>query len=616
MPRAELSVADPRVIEVETAYSEKELIKLIPGTRWDAESRVWSAPLAWSTCVTLRGVFGDTLVVGPRLDAAVWEERRARVDPALALRDLDEWPADRPDPGFDPRTFSFQRVGAYFLCVAGDALLGDEMGAGKTVQVVQALDLLGPDALPTLVVCPNSVKTNWHRHVLEWLPDAATPYVVAGGAVGRRKIIETARRDPRAVVIVNIEAVRLLSRLAPYGSIKLLRCRECDPRHGDETVTATRCEVHRKELNEFGFRTVVLDEAHRTKDPKSKQTRAVWAVMHGPSVTRRWALTGTPVANHVGDLWSVMHGVAPREYPTRSRFVDRYALQSWNNFGGLDIVGVNPLTRDEFFRTLDPRFRRMMKVRVLPQLPPKVYETRYVELSPKQLRAYREIEEGAITQLDDGEVLVAANNLVARTRMIQFSSAYAEIEPVTQRVRLAEPSPKVDELIAVIDDVGGRPLAACAESRQLIELASARLTKLGVPHDLIVGGMSEDERRVVLDRFADGRTRVVLFTMQAGGTGVDGLQHADVLVRLQRSWSMLLNAQTEDRVHRVGSERHRSVTIIDVVAGDTVEETVQLPRLAEKRRRLDEITRDGEWYRDAALVAEYNRVLNSDLGEP
>src|SRR5690606_32447763 len=95
-------------------------------------------------------------------------------------------------------------------------------------------------------------------------------------------------------------------------------------------VTPTRCEVHSKELNEMPFQTVILDEAHRIKEPTAKQTRACWQVMTAPDVKQVWALTGTPIANHVGDLWSIMHGVAPHEYTSKSEFVDRYAQFTWN----------------------------------------------------------------------------------------------------------------------------------------------------------------------------------------------------------------------------------------------------------------------------------------------
>lgn len=629
---------DDETLYVNTAWQERELIAQVPGLNWNDKLRAWVGPVSWAACVVLRGVFGVGLHVGERLNDWARRERDVRVDPTMNLRDLEDWPKEWAHGAVyqraDRRLHGFQEVGAYFGLVAGDCLISDAMGLGKTVTTIAILASAGlrSVALPALVICPNSVKSVWKRHVLEWLP-GVTPYVVGGGAVDRRKVLDAAKADPTAVVIINIEAVRLLSRSAPYGSVRLKRCRECDKAHGDPDLPMTRCEVHPKPLNGFGFKTVVLDEAHKIKNPESIQTRACWAVMHDPSVERRIALTGTPIANHVGDLWSIMHGVARRDFPVKGRFTDRFALTSWGRNGGLEIVGVHPERRDEFFRILDPRFRRMTKDRVLDQLPPKVYSTRFVELSPKAMKAYREIEKGNLTVLDDGQLLVAANNLVGRTRLIQFASSYAELvsdprpnDPDHMRVLLSEPSPKVDALVEIIEDIGDKPFVAVAESRQLVQLAANRLAKVGIKHALLVGGMTDDERAAVIQRLRDGYVRVLLFTAQAGGTGVDGMQCVDTLVRLQRSWSMVTNVQVEDRVHRIGSETHDSVNIIDVVAEGTVEQTIQLPRLEEKLLRLLEITRDRAELRRAVdidgtavvlrarLDNEERRILGSDLG--
>jgi SNF2 family DNA or RNA helicase len=455
--------------------------------------------------------------------------------------------------------------------------------------------------------------------------------VIAGSAAVKRRLFEgPARQRDDALVIINIEAVRLHSRLAPYGSVRLARCRTCDKAHGDPQLPTSRCEAHHKELNDIPFKTVVLDEAHRIKDPTSKQTRAVWAVGHMPSVRRRWAATGTPVANDPSDLWPIMHFVAPYEYPSKGQYVDRYCLMGWTNDGGAAVVGINPEHRDEFFSVLDPRYRRMPKALVLPQLPPKVRSIRTVQMSPKQAKAYKEIEKGLLTQLDDGSLLVAPNDLVAQVRLLQLASSYCEITHTgvydewgreKLEVLLREPSPKVDELMLILEELipEGHQVAVSAESRKLIELASARLEKTGIKHSKIVGGLTQFERDFQLERFQDGVNRVMLFTLKAGGTGLN-MQAADTMVCLQRSWSLIDNYQGEDRIHRIGSERHESIHIIDVVTENTVEDRVQIPRLLDKMARLEEITRDR-----AVLIAagkstdeldhEWTRILQTNLGQ-
>lgn len=620
MPHVELD-AERGVIWFQTTWNQKDLVRQVPGARWDAEHKRWTAPLTWTSVTVARGVFGGQLTVGPELTDWAWREYHDRVMPALELRDalvplddgspehrlVDSWVGRDGKRGL----YEFQAAGTQFMLRAESGLLGDEMGAGKTPQtlsVMRAHQTLDGTGLPALVICPNSVKHHWQNDALTWLPEA-TPYVVEGSAAQRRKVLKAALQDRTALVIINIESVRLFTRLAPYGSVKLTRCRECDPRHGDEGIKASRCEVHRKELNEFDFKTVVLDEAHRVKDPKAKQTRAIWYVGHQPGVRWRWALTGTPIANHPGDLWSVMHLVAPDEYPTRSTHVDRFCLMSWNAFGGMDVVGVRPDTRDELFKVLDPRFRRMLKAIVLPQLPPKVREVRYAEMSTPQARAYRELGTQLRTRLPDGQLLVATNQLVAKTRLMQFAAASVtvdkpDVDDVSSwRVTLREPSPKLDVLDEVLDELGlaafdyvGAPVLIAAEHLDMITLICARLDQHGIRHAKITGEVAPIDRQRALDALNTGSIRALVFTGKAGGVGLN-MSAADTLINVQRSWSLVDERQKEDRNHRVGSERHDSVRIIDIVTRDTVEED-QITRLHEKLLRLDEITRDR-----AALLA-------------
>jgi SNF2 family DNA or RNA helicase len=491
------------------------------------------------------------------------------------------------------------------------------------LSALRALEEINHGALPALVIAPNSVKQHWANKTPEWAP-TAVPYVVEGNVTQRRKVLTEAKKDPNALVIINIEALRQFSRLAPYGSVRLKRCQTCDSR-GGEDIKAASCEVHPKELNGFGFKTVICDEAHRCKDPKSKQTRAWWAIAHDPSVTRRWAMTGTPIAQHVGDLWSIMHGVAPYDFPIKSKFIERYALTSWNAFGGLDIVGVKPDTRHELYAILDPHFRRMTKSLVLPQLPKKIRETRYVEMSPAQRKMYKEMARDLLTTTPDGQLLITPNQLSAQIRLSQMAAASIHIEkpdeddPTTWVWTLKNPSPKLDEFEKVLEDLGDAPCVVCAEHKQLINLAAERLEKLKVPYALITGDISQFDRARALQFLNERKIKALLFTAKAGGTGLD-MSAADTIIMLQRPWSMVDNLQAEDRVHRIGSEIHEAIRVIDIVMIDSIEET-QIERFYVKQARMEEITRDRDRLRAAGidtsmLDAELDKIMKSDLGTP
>lgn len=597
-------------IRVDTSWNEKELIKQVPGARWSTQDKCWYLQLQWASCVILQGVFKADLSIGNDLMKWGWEKRK-HINRLLEMRAWTEpfgWLAQ------DSRLYPFQAVGARFLRRVGElgAILGDEMGTGKTIQVLASLNEMSlDDALPALVVCPNSVKTNWAKEALKWLP-SCTPYVITGGPAQRKKIIQTAAMDPKALIIANYEALRALTRLAPYGSTRLKKCRVCDPKAGEEAVTTTRCQVHPRELNNIKFRTIVIDEAHKIKDPQSQQTRAVWAVAHGAHVVNCWGLTGTILANDPGDLWAVLHAIAPKEFPTKTGYVDRFCLQTWNAFGGLSIVGLNPANKEEFYKIFDPRWRRMPKDLVLDQLPPKIRTTRWVELSTAQRKMYKQFKDGLAANTEGG-VLVAPDGMIARMRQMQIASATPRVDGyeangTTPIVSLHDPSSKLDELEDVLEELGPKPVVICCESYKLLALAEKRLVKLKRSYGVIAGPVSEYERDLALRKFQDNELQTLLFTIQAGGTGLT-MTAADTIIFLQRSWSMINNKQAEDRVHRIGSEIHKSIHVIDIVARDTVEEG-QIASLTEKFMRLQEIARDR-----ATIMAAGGRVDELDAEE-
>lgn len=547
----ELADDDDQTIVFDAPYAFNTLIKEVGGT-WNKTDARWEIPASWAACVRARGVFGDTLRVGPRL--IEWaKEQRDSIENQNAIRDLE---VPRSTIGYDPRLYPHQMAGADFLFNSPSALLADQPGVGKSATLLTALSKT--TATPAIVICPASIKENWKREAEMWAPEV-NPYIVGGGAVSRTKILAKAAEDPKALVIINFESVRSHSRLAPYGSVALTSCDECTP-GGTPNLAASKCEKHPKELNKIPFETVIIDESHRLADPKSKQTRAVWAIAHAPNIKYRWAATGTPITNNPGDLWAILRAINPLSFPSKTKFIDRYCLVEHNPFGGIEIMGLKPDTSKEFFSIFDPMFRRMTKERVLKDLPPKIRTIRYAEMSTKQKKAYKEMESGFTAQLGDDWV-TANDHLTAAGRLVQLSSSFAEItkpdespdDPSTWTVKLTEPSNKVDAFMEIVEDFGpDYPLVACAESRQLIELTSARLTKQGIPHVLITGTQTQEQRTKALDDFQNGKVNILLFTIKAGGVGLT-MTRADTIVFLQRSWSMVDNLQAEDRCFASGT---------------------------------------------------------------
>jgi SNF2 family DNA or RNA helicase len=482
------------------------------------------------------------------------------------------------ESGSELKLKPYQQADVAFLATAGQALLANEPGLGKTASLIRTLQVLKaacdhtggtPESpFPALVICPNSLKiTVWLRELEKWAPELSA-MVIDGSAGARRKQFAL----PAEIYIMNWDLLRYHSKLAAYGQTEL-----------------TDAQKEPKELNGFGQQAVILDEAHHMLHPQSQQTRAAWAVMK--EARYRYALTGTPVGDHVGDLWGILHGLIPEGFPGKTRYMDRYALTTWGIWGGIEVLGIRPDTAEEFRRVTEPVMRRMLKKAVLPQLPPKLPTAfRHTPMSPKQAKAYKQMQEEMAARLDE-DILVAADPLSKLTRLLQLAAASAEITE-DGRVQLTTPSSKVDDLVELLEELGDEPLVVAAVSRQLINLAAARLEKEKISFGLVTGGQDMLERDTAISRFQSGKIRVILFTL---GTGAEGLTltRASKLLFMQESWRTLENQQAEDRIYRIGSEHHSSIQIIKQITPGTIEEA-KIQVLEGKLKRVEEVIRDRE----------------------
>jgi SNF2 family DNA or RNA helicase len=586
VPKVSLSPTDPTRLVIDTQFADRYQIKQLPGSRF--KDGQWNAPLSWASCVILRELFGDGLEIDEAIYDWARDEQQRRIEPALYWRERTEtndWSPRlaRADVSLRP----FQRAGIRFLATAGNAFLGETMGSGKTAQVIRALMLLRergePDdeLWPMLVVCPNSIKLTWKREFSRWWPEIDVA-VVNGSIAERRRILA----EEHQVYVINYEGLRSHSRLAPYGAVRLRRCHVCDPELPEKLNPQHRCEWCPKELNLMHFATFTVDEAHRIKNALAKQTRAVWQV--GKRAGRRFALTGTPVGDTPDDMWPIMHLLAPHEFPDRGRYVDFFCQAGFNYFGAVEIMGLRPDHREAFFKIVDPRFRRLPKELILPQLPPIVRTTRELAMGPRQEKAYRSMERHMAALLDD-EILIAPNPLTKMTRLMQFASACGEIDEAGT-VQLIEPSNKIEAMHDVLEELGEAPLVVASESKKMAKLALASLERKGITCAIISGDQDVYQRNAAEQDFQSGRIRVLVCVVAAAGEGLT-LTTAGHLLWINRSWSMIKTKQMEDRVHRIGSEQHRVVEIIDLVSVGTVEYRL-LDVLEGKFERLQEIVRD------------------------
>lgn len=604
MARAELTADGSRIV-VECGYHERHLVEQLPGASYVKDR--WTVPASWAACTMLRGIFGKSLELGPELTAWAKQLRAERLDPADVLRDVLEIPVEEREgvqPALDAldaieadsplKLYPYQVADLAYLLTNGRALLTNEPGLGKTgvvIRTIQVMRELGMDPFPVVIVCPNSLKRLvWAAEFAQWAPEIDVS-VVDGGAATRRKQLAPGHD----VYVINYEALRLHSRMARFGGEEL-----------------TEAEAAPKELNALNPHTFVADEAHKLKDPHAKQTRAAWAVAQ--QAEYRIGMTGTPVANTIADLWSLLKLIEPTWFPARTKWLARYAVQTPGFWGGNIITGIRPDTKDELFRTINPLMRRVPKLAALPQLPPKLpRQYRETPMTPKQEKAYKQMERDMLAWLDQVEeeslnVKSAPTVLAQLTRLNQFASASSELLPphevkrerpdgtvetvMVQDVKLTAPSSKVDDLVDLLEEMGEAPLVVAAVSRQLIELAAERLDKENISYSLITGAQSTEERVSSVSRFQSGDVRVILLTLGAGATGIT-LTRADTMLFMQSSYSTIENQQAEDRIYRIGSEIHQSVRIIEQVTPNTVEGR-RLELLEAKGERIEEVIRDKE----------------------
>lgn len=505
----------------------KDLLRQIPGMKWHRGTDTWRAPLSWATAQAARAVLGGRMELAE--SALAWGYWRAEyLAEARILKEAT------PPEG----EYGYQETGVAWLGHIRCGVLGDEPGLGKTRQAILAMET------PALIITTNSTKLNWVSEIARWRPNL-TAATLTGSTAQKTRVLEAGGWD---VAVVNWEAIRTMSRLAPYGSLAL-----------------TDKEKTPGPLNR-PWATLIADEVHAAKDPKSKQTRAFWAI--AASAERRYGLSGTLTPESVVDLWAVMHGIYPADYPSRTAFIDRYCVAAENYWGGLEILGINPARKDELFSFFGPRFFRRTKAEVLPQLPPKVYSVRYLGMEPKQRKAYLELEEDFLTQVEGG-LITTPSGITNHTRLTQSMSATPAVDG--DIVTLTSPSNKVNALLELIEESPNEPLAVFSPSRKLLDLAAAALEKAKVGFSYIHGDQTAAQRQRAIDDFMCGLVPVVLATTSAGGTGIN-LQRASRLVFLSRPERAVESVQAEDRVHRIGQTG--SVEIIDLVSWDTVEHDV------------------------------------------
>jgi SNF2 family DNA or RNA helicase len=593
-------------------------LQLIPGALYSKPDEVWTLPKAWPAVLSLGVMAKDTgLKIVPHPDLKAWvgeqaaqwsglRQLSARVDLTARKTESEQFYPHQLDDR-DWLTYGGGRL------PVPARLLGNETGTGKTISIILGMRELEAVSTgkPVLIVAPQkTLKTAWYDDLEEFFSEASK-VIIRGTPVQRRKQIAQIASSEVQIGIIGWDTLKTHTRFEAQPGHALKKCTACGgPQQSEEGwVTEAKCQAHEKELNQIPWGLIVADEVHRAMNNTSQTTLALWGLVKRAPDAIRWGLTGTIVSQKVEQAWTVLHYADAEAWPVKTSWVSYFAEQGYNTGGFFETQGFRPERKDEFQQTFSAVFRRRLKDEVL-DLPPLLIGgelRRECFMAKEQAAAYAQMRDEMALRVKEG-VIVAQNAMIAAGRLTMLASAtgYPEDpeavkasteDDVPVKMLLRMPSGKIDSVIEdlISGEFDGEQIALAFESRRLLRLFEQvllmRQPEFEDRIEVIAGDRTHAQCDIAIQDFQAGRRRLILYTYAAGGTGVT-LTAASTLMRVQRPWSPILWKQGLDRVHRIGSERHDHVKVIDYITAGTIEEK-QIDRHGENSLVFESVVQDG-----------------------
>lgn len=415
------------------------------------------------------------------------------------------------------------------------ALLADDMGLGKTMQTIAYL-LFKAHEGPALVIAPASVAPNWKSEIEKFAPSLNVS--ILNFIANRSTFISEAKAGD--VVICT------------YG-----------------LLLSVKTEITQKE-----WTTAVLDEAHVIKNRGAKTSGVAMQL----KTKYRIMLTGTPVQNHLGELWNLFQFVNPGLLGSYEDFSHRF-------IGPIE-VAKDKERQQQLDRIVHPFMLRRTKEKVLDELPEKteIYQT--VELSSEEMAVYEIIRERAQHMLEsENSEKVSINALAEITRLRQASCAAQLVEK-----NWKGKSSKIEALIDALEPIveSGEAALVFSQFTSFLAIVLKELEKAGIPYLYIDGTVSVKERQKLVEQFQNGECPIFVISLKAGGLGLN-LTRANYVFHLDPWWNPAIEQQATDRAHRMG--QHNAVTVYHFLSSGTIEEKIK--RLHEQKRDLAENILEG-----------------------
>ena len=454
-------------------------------------------------------------------------------------------PAQEP-PTLDAELRPYQRSGLGWLLFLRESGLGgclaDDMGLGKTVQTLALLETLraNGNTRPSLVVAPRSLLFNWAAEAKKFAP--------------RLRVLEHHGSDRE----------KGFDHVGDYDVILT-------------TYATMRLDV--AQLSELEFEYVILDEAQAIKNASSLVAKAS-RLLRG---RHRLALSGTPIENHLGELWSLFEFLNPGLLGSSRSFSRTFAAKT-----------TPPERREALARALRPFILRRTKEQVAPELPERIEQTLYCELEGKQRQDYDELRdhyrEALLGRISESGIEKSRMHVLeALLRLRQAALHPALIDPKAE-----EPSAKTELLLDELNDVieGGHRALVFSQFTSFLGIVRRALEERKIAH-LYLDGRTQDRQAIVDEFQAENGPPIFLISLKAGGLGLN-LTNADYIFLLDPWWNPAVEAQAIDRAHRIG--RRKPVVAYRLIARDTVEEKIL--ELQSRKRELAE-----------SIISEDNSVL-------
>lgn len=420
-------------------------------------------------------------------------------------------------------------------------ILADDMGLGKTVQAIALLEDVyeAGEKQPSLILCPASLVYNWVHEIRRFAPDLKV-LSVAGKGSEREAVLEALKTNEEGIQIV-VTSYDLLKRDILF-------------------------------YQELSFRFQIIDEAQYIKNASTQGARAVKAVKAGS----RFALTGTPVENRLGELWSIFDFLMPGFLFSSRHFKKVYEV---------------PVVRDgdqEALRRLKalagPFILRRIKGDVLKELPDKLEQVVYSDFEEEQRRLYGAHALMLKEKLENGSLGCGGRDdiriLAELTRLRQLCC-----DPRLCTEGYQGGSAKLETCIDLIRRgiEGEHRILLFSQFTSMLELIEERLLREEIPYLKLTGATGKEERLRLAEAFERREAPLFLISLKAGGTGLN-LTAADIVIHYDPWWNVAAQNQATDRAHRIGQEKQ--VTVYRLITRNTIEENIV--KLQEAKRQLAE----------------------------